>query len=69
MLISYKFHVFKLSLLVNFVLNCFRLLLFHYYLQVGDPLEKAALKGIDWSYKSDEKAMPKRFVGSISIIV
>lgn len=28
--------------------------------QVGDPLEKAALKGIDWSYKSDEKAVPKR---------
>ncbi|XP_031110366.1 probable manganese-transporting ATPase PDR2 isoform X1 [Ipomoea triloba] len=27
---------------------------------VGDPLEKAALKGIDWSYKSDEKAMPKK---------
>ncbi|KAL7124750.1 hypothetical protein ABFS83_14G070300 [Erythranthe nasuta] len=27
---------------------------------VGDPLEKAALKGIDWTYKSDEKAMPKR---------
>ncbi|KAL6968251.1 putative manganese-transporting ATPase pdr2 [Sarracenia purpurea var. burkii] len=27
---------------------------------VGDPLEKAALKGIEWSYKSDEKAMPKK---------
>ncbi|XP_027354268.1 probable manganese-transporting ATPase PDR2 [Abrus precatorius] len=27
---------------------------------VGDPLEKAALKGIDWSYKSDEKAVPKK---------
>ncbi|KAL2347135.1 hypothetical protein Fmac_001135 [Flemingia macrophylla] len=27
---------------------------------VGDPLEKAALKGIDWSYKSDDKALPKR---------
>ncbi|CAL5435450.1 unnamed protein product [Camellia sinensis] len=26
---------------------------------VGDPLEKVALKGIEWSYKSDEKAMPK----------
>ncbi|KAL6960265.1 putative manganese-transporting ATPase pdr2 [Sarracenia purpurea var. burkii] len=26
---------------------------------VGDPLEKAALKGIEWIYKSDEKAMPK----------
>ncbi|CAO2833629.1 unnamed protein product [Amaranthus hypochondriacus] len=31
---------------------------------VGDPLEKAALKGIDWSYKSDEKAMPKKGNGS-----
>ncbi|WOL01814.1 putative manganese-transporting ATPase PDR2 [Canna indica] len=27
---------------------------------VGDPLEKAALKGIDWIYTSDEKAMPKK---------
>ncbi|RZC07798.1 putative manganese-transporting ATPase PDR2 isoform B [Glycine soja] len=27
---------------------------------VGDPLEKAALKGIDWSYKSDDKAVPKK---------
>lgn len=31
-------------------------------LQVGDPLEKAALKGIDWVYTSDEKAMPKKYV-------
>ncbi|CAH8303974.1 unnamed protein product [Eruca vesicaria subsp. sativa] len=31
---------------------------------VGDPLEKAALKGIDWSYKSDEKALPKRGNGN-----
>ncbi|XP_057727468.1 probable manganese-transporting ATPase PDR2 isoform X2 [Arachis stenosperma] len=30
---------------------------------VGDPLEKAALKGIDWSYKSDEKAIPKKGSG------
>ncbi|XLR36550.1 hypothetical protein S83_064450 [Arachis hypogaea] len=30
---------------------------------VGDPLEKAALKGIDWSYKSDEKAVPKKGSG------
>lgn len=29
-------------------------------LQVGDPLEKAALKGIDWSYKSDENAVPDK---------
>ncbi|KAL6572787.1 putative manganese-transporting ATPase pdr2 [Orobanche minor] len=28
---------------------------------VGDPLEKAALKGIEWTYKSDEKAMPKNW--------
>ncbi|XP_031484835.1 probable manganese-transporting ATPase PDR2 [Nymphaea colorata] len=27
---------------------------------VGDPLEKAAIKGIDWTYTSDEKAVPKR---------
>ncbi|KAL9230101.1 hypothetical protein vseg_005492 [Gypsophila vaccaria] len=31
---------------------------------VGDPLEKAALTGIDWTYKSDEKAMPKKGSGS-----
>ncbi|KAK9683212.1 hypothetical protein RND81_10G123600 [Saponaria officinalis] len=31
---------------------------------VGDPLEKAALKGIDWTYKSDEKAMPKKGSGN-----
>ncbi|KAJ8765315.1 hypothetical protein K2173_012012 [Erythroxylum novogranatense] len=36
---------------------------------VGDPLEKAALKGIDWSYKSDEKAMPKKGGGSAVQIV
>ncbi|KAM4114254.1 hypothetical protein ACJW30_04G055300 [Castanea mollissima] len=36
---------------------------------VGDPLEKAALKGIDWSYKSDEKAMPKRGSGNAVQIV
>ncbi|MED6170958.1 putative manganese-transporting ATPase pdr2 [Stylosanthes scabra] len=30
---------------------------------VGDPLEKAALKGIDWGYKSDEKAVPKKGSG------
>ncbi|KAH0456227.1 hypothetical protein IEQ34_014134 [Dendrobium chrysotoxum] len=31
---------------------------------VGDPLEKAALKGIDWIYTSDEKAMPKKSNGT-----
>lgn len=36
---------------------------------VGDPLEKAALKGIDWSYKSDEKAMPKKGGGQAVQIV
>ncbi|XP_021282749.1 probable manganese-transporting ATPase PDR2 [Herrania umbratica] len=36
---------------------------------VGDPLEKAALKGIDWSYKSDEKAVPKRGIGNAVQIV
>ncbi|GMH17830.1 hypothetical protein Nepgr_019671 [Nepenthes gracilis] len=36
---------------------------------VGDPLEKAALKGIDWTYKSDEKAMPKKGSGQVVQIV
>jgi cation-transporting ATPase 13A1 len=27
---------------------------------VGDPLEKAALKGIDWAYTADEKAVPRK---------
>lgn len=27
---------------------------------VGDPLEKAALKGIDWAYTSDERAIPRK---------
>lgn len=36
---------------------------------VGDPLEKAALKGIDWIYTSDEKAMPKRSGGPAVQIV
>ncbi|XP_027098652.1 probable manganese-transporting ATPase PDR2 [Coffea arabica] len=36
---------------------------------VGDPLEKAALKGIDWTYKSDEKAIPKKGSGDAVQIV
>ncbi|XP_058084361.1 probable manganese-transporting ATPase PDR2 [Magnolia sinica] len=36
---------------------------------VGDPLEKAALKGIDWIYTSDEKAMPKKGGGQAVQIV
>ncbi|KAG9156521.1 hypothetical protein Leryth_006508 [Lithospermum erythrorhizon] len=36
---------------------------------VGDPLEKAALRGIDWSYKSDEKALPKKGSGDAVQIV
>ncbi|KAJ4966751.1 hypothetical protein NE237_018600 [Protea cynaroides] len=36
---------------------------------VGDPLEKAALKGVDWTYTSDEKAMPKKGGGqSVQIV-
>ncbi|XP_022882180.1 probable manganese-transporting ATPase PDR2 isoform X2 [Olea europaea var. sylvestris] len=35
---------------------------------VGDPLEKAALKGIDWSYKSDEKSMPKKGGNAVQIV-
>ncbi|KAL3700999.1 hypothetical protein R1sor_019021 [Riccia sorocarpa] len=27
---------------------------------VGDPLEKAALKGVDWNYTADEKAVPRK---------
>jgi len=27
---------------------------------VGDPLEKAALKGIDWAYTAEEKAVPRK---------
>ncbi|CAM6077612.1 unnamed protein product [Sphagnum tenellum] len=30
---------------------------------VGDPLEKAALKGIDWAYTADEKAVPRKGSG------
>jgi hypothetical protein len=29
-------------------------------LKVGDPLDKAAIKGIDWIYTKDEKAMSKK---------
>ncbi|KAK9288503.1 hypothetical protein L1049_016962 [Liquidambar formosana] len=36
---------------------------------VGDPLEKAALKGIEWTYKSDEKAMPKKGGGQAVQII
>ncbi|KAK1366305.1 putative manganese-transporting ATPase PDR2 [Heracleum sosnowskyi] len=36
---------------------------------VGDPLEKAAVKGIEWSYRSDEKAMPKKGNGNAVQIV
>ncbi|CAK9139580.1 unnamed protein product [Ilex paraguariensis] len=30
-------------------------------LKVGDPLEKAALMGIDWTYKSDDNPPAKKF--------
>ncbi|KAF8395617.1 hypothetical protein HHK36_019567 [Tetracentron sinense] len=36
---------------------------------VGDPLEKAALKGIQWNYKSDEKAMPTKGGGNAVQII
>ncbi|KAG0458686.1 hypothetical protein HPP92_021814, partial [Vanilla planifolia] len=36
---------------------------------VGDPLEKAALNGIDWIYTSDEKALPKKSSGNAVQIV
>jgi cation-transporting ATPase 13A1 len=35
-------------------------MLYYLFLKVGDPLEKAAIKGIDWIYTSDEKAMSRR---------
>ncbi|PWA64181.1 manganese-transporting ATPase [Artemisia annua] len=38
-------------------------------LEVGDPLEMAAIKAIEWSYKSDEKAMLKKGGDSIVQIV
>lgn len=28
--------------------------------QVGDPLEKAALKGIDWIYTAEERAITRK---------
>ncbi|GKU88868.1 hypothetical protein SLEP1_g3083 [Rubroshorea leprosula] len=43
--------------------------LFNVPLCIGDPFEKAALKGIDWSYKSDEKAVPKKGGGNAVQIV
>ncbi|GAB2218242.1 hypothetical protein Drorol1_Dr00001461 [Drosera rotundifolia] len=36
---------------------------------VGDPLEKAALEGIEWTYKADEKAMPKKGSGQTVQII
>ncbi|KAF8408657.1 hypothetical protein HHK36_004720 [Tetracentron sinense] len=36
---------------------------------VGDPLEKATLKGIQWNYKSDEKAMPTKGGGNAVQII
>ncbi|XP_042388358.1 probable manganese-transporting ATPase PDR2 [Zingiber officinale] len=36
---------------------------------VGDPLEKAALKGINWIYTSDEKALPKKSGGQAVQII
>lgn len=64
----YMIHLLIVIILIPLVF-CFCIINHHYkirhvtlfqYLQVGDPLEKAALKGIDWSYKADEKALPRR---------
>ncbi|XP_028113275.1 uncharacterized protein LOC114311332 isoform X4 [Camellia sinensis] len=38
-------------------------------IKVSDPLEKAALKGIEWSYKFDVKAMSKKGGGNAIQIV
>ncbi|OEL17438.1 putative manganese-transporting ATPase PDR2 [Dichanthelium oligosanthes] len=50
----------KLPLRTQEVLSSCHALVFVDNKLVGDPLEKAAIKGIDWIYTSDEKAMSKR---------
>jgi succinate-acetate transporter protein len=47
--LKYNLVIILKSLMVPFML-----------IKVGDPLEKAAIKGIDWIYTSDEKAMSKK---------
>ncbi|KAG8085503.1 hypothetical protein GUJ93_ZPchr0010g7703 [Zizania palustris] len=53
----------KLPLRTQEVLSSCHALVFVDNKLVGDPLEKAAIKGIDWIYTSDEKAMPKKSGG------
>ncbi|KAL5203124.1 hypothetical protein ABZP36_014076 [Zizania latifolia] len=53
----------KLPLRTQEVLSSCHALVFVDNKLVGDPLEKAAIKGIDWIYTSDEKAMPKKSAG------
>ncbi|EMS47412.1 putative cation-transporting ATPase [Triticum urartu] len=50
----------KLPLRIQEVLSSCHALVFVDNKLVGDPLEKAAIKGIDWIYTSDEKAMFRR---------
>ncbi|CAN6346903.1 unnamed protein product [Urochloa humidicola] len=50
----------KLPLRTQEVLSSCHALVFVDNKLVGDPLEKAAIKGIDWIYTSDEKAMSKK---------
>jgi hypothetical protein len=47
--LKYNLVIILKSLMVPFML-----------IKVGDPLEKAAIKGLDWIYTSDEKAMSKK---------
>ncbi|AQK85838.1 putative manganese-transporting ATPase PDR2 [Zea mays] len=51
----------KLPLRTQEVLSSCHALVFVDNKLVGDPLEKAAIKGIDWIYTSDEKAMSKKY--------
>uniref|UniRef100_A0ACD5THA0 Uncharacterized protein n=2 Tax=Avena sativa TaxID=4498 RepID=A0ACD5THA0_AVESA len=50
----------KLPLRIQEALSSCHALVFVDNKLVGDPLEKAAIKGIDWIYTSDEKAMSRR---------
>uniref|UniRef100_I1PVH6 Cation-transporting ATPase n=1 Tax=Oryza glaberrima TaxID=4538 RepID=I1PVH6_ORYGL len=53
----------KLPLRTQEVLSSCHALVFVDNKLVGDPLEKAAIKGIDWIYTSDEKAISKKSGG------
>ncbi|KAG0625464.1 hypothetical protein M758_2G057800 [Ceratodon purpureus] len=50
----------KLSIITMQILAACHALVFVDGKTVGDPLEKAALKGIDWAYTADEKAISRK---------